>query len=83
MNDESIVEQEILSERAAAEALQSIAGQYSYPGGSALLNVKAELVPQANSLASGSEQRFDTDGNYPIGFEHTSDDKEDDLGTSN
>lgn len=82
MNNESI-DREIRSERAAAEALQTIAGKYNYSGGSALLNVKAELVPQANSLASGTEQRFDTDGDYPISVEHPSDDKDDDLSLTN
>lgn len=82
MNDESI-DREILSDRAAAEALQSIAGKYNYPGGNALLNVEVESVRHADKPASGNDLRFTTDGDYPISFEHTSDDDEDDLSLTN
>lgn len=94
MNDESIVKREILSNRAAAEALQAIAGAHNYPGGSSLLNAEAESIihvddaeldPTAKKIGGNlaAKDRFEIEGNYPISFEHTSDDKEDDLSLTN
>ncbi|MEE3716771.1 hypothetical protein V2H45_08435 [Tumidithrix elongata RA019] len=51
MNDESMVAQGTVSNQAAAEALQTIAGQNHYAGGNALLSAEAEAGAQLDNSA--------------------------------
>lgn len=97
MNDESMIAQGTASNQAAAEALQDIVGQNHYAGGNALLSAEAEAGaidnPELDRLSeteiasnqatenSIETKKFTTDGNYPINFEHLS--NEGDLSLAN
>ncbi len=93
MNDESTVSQASISNQAATEALQTIAGGIHYAGGNALLAAEAEAGEELNNSEinkitetkiAGSQamnnstkaQQFTTTGNYPIKFEHLSEDED-------
>jgi hypothetical protein len=93
MNDESIVGQASISNQAATEALQTIAGGIHYAGGNALLAAEAEAGAEldnseineitetkiaSNQATNNSTKvkQFTITGNYPIKFEHLSEDED-------
>lgn len=96
MNDQSMVTQVSISNQAATEALQTIAGGIHYAGGNALLAAEAEAELDnsgineitetkiaSNQVTNNSTKakQFTTTGNYPIKFEHLS--KDEDLSLTN
>ena len=96
MNDQSMVTQVSISNQAATEALQTIAGGIHYAGGNALLAAEAEAELDNSGINEITETKiagnqvtnnstkakeFTTTGNYPIKFEHLS--KDEDLSLTN
>jgi len=92
MNDQPIVAQGIVSNQAAAEALQTITEQKHYAGGNALLGAEVEVSAEPDNPAiarlaktrttsnkatdnSAETKQFTTTGNYPISFEHLSEEE--------
>lgn len=66
MNDDSMVAQGTVSNQAAAEALQTIAGQNHYAGGNALLSAEAEAGAETDHSAIDQPAATNTPSNPAI-----------------